>query len=97
MTATTPEAVVSRRAGGGALSKLRRLGRTVPIGSSIILGALLIFAIFAPLLARYEPTKSVPGLVSFTPPGWQDGGTWERPLGTDEQGRDVLSRLIYGA
>jgi dipeptide transport system permease protein len=33
----------------------------------------------------------------LTPPVWQQGGTWEFPLGTDDVGRDMLSRLIHGA
>ena len=31
------------------------------------------------------------------PPVWQEGGSWAFPLGTDAVGRDMLSRLIYGA
>jgi dipeptide transport system permease protein len=33
----------------------------------------------------------------LTPPAWQAGGTWTYPLGTDDVGRDILSRLIYGS
>jgi dipeptide transport system permease protein len=31
------------------------------------------------------------------PPVWEEGGSWSFPLGTDDVGRDILSRLIYGA
>ena len=33
----------------------------------------------------------------FTPPVWQEGGTWSHPLGTDNLGRDILCRLLYGS
>jgi dipeptide transport system permease protein len=56
----------------------------------------LLTAAFAPLLAPYPPdlTNSA---VFLKPPAWQAGGSWAYPLGTDAIGRDILSRLIYGA
>jgi peptide/nickel transport system permease protein len=54
-------------------------------------------AIFAPLLAPYDPTIPVPGAGIFRPPFWVEGGSTNTLLGTDFQGRDVLSRLIFGA
>jgi peptide/nickel transport system permease protein len=36
-------------------------------------------------------------MARFTPPVWQDGGSWNYPLGTDNLGRDVLARLLYGS
>ncbi len=33
----------------------------------------------------------------FTPPAWQEGGTWKHVLGTDRLGRDLLARIIFGA
>ena len=35
-------------------------------------------------------------LDSFDPPAWVEGGSWTYPLGTDDQGRDVLSAILYG-
>lgn len=53
-------------------------------------------AILAPLLTPYSPTRaSLPDVL--TPPFWQEGGSWAHPLGTDALGRDMLSRLIFGA
>lgn len=52
--------------------------------------------VFAPLIAPYDPQKS--DLRSrHAPPFWYEGGTSDHVLGADKQGRDVLSRVIYGA
>jgi peptide/nickel transport system permease protein len=78
----------------GWLPKLRTEGLPVlPIGILLILGFL---AIFAELIAPYDPEI---GSLSqrFKPPAWSAGGTSEYLLGTDHIGRDVLSRLIFGA
>jgi dipeptide transport system permease protein len=58
--------------------------------------AVLLMAAFANVLAPYPPdlTNSA---VFLKPPGWQAGGSWAYPLGTDAIGRDILSRLIHGA
>ena len=64
------------------------------IGAGLILLIALI-AIFAPLLAPHDPY--VQSLSSrMMPPVWADGGSWDHLLGTDQNGRDYLSRLIYG-
>jgi ABC-type dipeptide/oligopeptide/nickel transport systems, permease components len=57
---------------------------------------LLIVAIFAPLFAPHDPADQ--DLVNrLKPPFWAEGGSTEFLLGTDGLGRDVLSRLMYGA
>jgi peptide/nickel transport system permease protein len=61
-----------------------------------ILAAFVFLAIFADLLAPHDPIKNHLA-DSLTPPFWQEGGKAEYPLGTDQLGRDILSRLIYGA
>ncbi len=64
-------------------------------GLSVIV-LLVLMAIFAPLIAPYDPAmQSV--AVRLRPPAWLSGGTWEHVLGTDQLGRDILSRVIYGA
>jgi peptide/nickel transport system permease protein len=68
-----------------------------PLFSLGILVFVLVFpAIFAPWVAPHDPFL---GTLSnrLTPPVWQDGGTMEHVLGTDKLGRDILSRIIYGA
>lgn len=58
--------------------------------------AIILVAIFAPLVAPHNPTEQYREFM-LRPPFWQDGGSWSFPLGTDAVGRDILSRLIYGA
>lgn len=62
----------------------------------IVMAILLIVAVFAPLIAPYAPdAQSLSDRLQ--PPFWSDAGSWSHPLGTDQLGRDVLSRLIYGS
>lgn len=65
----------------------------VPI---VILATLALLAIFADVIAPHNPEI---GSLSqrFRPPAWIAGGSAEHLLGTDHIGRDVLSRLIFGA
>jgi len=63
---------------------------------AVVLVLLLLMAVFAPLLAPYDPAAQ--SLINrLKPPVWQDGGTWAHILGTDHLGRDMLSRLIHGS
>jgi peptide/nickel transport system permease protein len=61
-----------------------------------ILVGLVVVAVFADLLAPHDPEIGRLAL-RFRPPFWQAGGSVEYLLGTDHLGRDVLSRLIFGA
>ncbi len=67
----------------------------VLIGLSIIL-VVALAAVFAPLLAPHDPNDQNL-IATLLPPAWLPGGDPEYLLGTDSLGRDVLSRLIYGA
>jgi len=58
--------------------------------------AMLLVAAFANVLAPYPPDLTN-NAVFLKPPAWQAGGSWAYPLGTDAIGRDMLSRLIFGA
>ena len=71
-----------------------RLLREVPLVPSAILGLLVFTALFAGVLAPYDPTIPVAGSRVFAPPFWMEGGTLSVPLGTDFQGRDQFSRVI---
>ncbi|MGD2041306.1 MAG: ABC transporter permease [Anaerolineae bacterium] len=81
--------------------RLAYLGRFLWRDRSGVIGLLMFLivvfaAIFAPLLAPYEPTEQHLRDAK-KPPVWSEEGSWEYPLGTDNLGRDLLSRLIYGA
>jgi dipeptide transport system permease protein len=65
------------------------------IGLVIFLITVLI-AIFAPVLAPYPPEQVFSQFI-LRPPSWQERGVPQFFLGTDEVGRDILSRLIWGA
>lgn len=53
-------------------------------------------AVAGPLLVSQDPVAQ--SLASaLRPPGWEAGGSWTHPFGTDQFGRDILSRLVYGA
>jgi peptide/nickel transport system permease protein len=67
-----------------------------PLIPALILGCIAFLAIFANLLAPHNP--EIGSLTArFKPPVWQTGGSAKYLLGTDQLGRDELSRLIFGA
>ncbi|MCB0408505.1 MAG: hypothetical protein KDD34_09890, partial [Bdellovibrionales bacterium] len=66
------------------------------IASLIILCAFLLIAVFAPLVAPYSPS-AVSEAGQIVPPFFTKGGQSQFLLGTDDLGRDLLSRLVYGA
>jgi peptide/nickel transport system permease protein len=53
-------------------------------------------SIAAPLLAPHSPYEQELS-ARLAPPAWMPKGSWDRPLGADDLGRDVLSRLLYGS
>ncbi|UEG18081.1 dipeptide ABC transporter permease DppC [Pantoea ananatis] len=57
---------------------------------------MLLIAIFADFLAPHGPAEQFRDAL-LHPPVWQEGGSWSYILGTDDVGRDILSRLMYGA
>src|SRR5262245_4708571 len=75
----------------------RKLARNpAAIAGALILLVVVVGALGAPWLAPHDPARQ--SLVRrFTPPMWQAGGSAAYVLGTDQVGRDVLSRMIHGA
>ena len=71
--------------------KLRDVFRGAPLFSLAFLAIAVICAVFAPLIAPYSPIATDPTNILQTP------NLSKNLLGTDNQGRDILSRLIYGA
>jgi len=76
------------------MGRLRRL-RFIAVGSTIVLLAIGC-ALLAPWLTPHDPFLQEVS-ARLIPPVWDAGGTWTYPLGTDPLGRDLLSRIIYGA
>lgn len=72
-----------------------RENRGAKAGLGFVLLVILL-AIFADVVAPHSPYEQYRDAV-LTPPVWNEAGTWRFPLGTDEVGRDMLSRLIHGA
>ncbi|WP_353151849.1 ABC transporter permease [Pollutimonas bauzanensis] len=69
--------------------------KALTFGGGLLL-AIMIIALFAPWLSPHDPyTQDL--AYRTVPPVWYDKGTWLHPLGTDQMGRDYLSRLFYGA
>jgi len=95
MDSTGPQAqVIVRRK-----PLVRRVSDAVeglPIFASILVALFLIAALFAPWVAPHDPGQAN-FLFALAPPAWEEGGSLSYLLGGDNLGRDVLSRLIYGA
>jgi peptide/nickel transport system permease protein len=76
--------------------RARKRWGDLPLIPFAILAVIAFMAIFANLLAPHNP--EIGSLTArFRPPFWQAGGSLDHILGTDQLGRDVLSRLIFGA
>src|SRR5437667_12590347 len=71
--------------------------REWPLLPLAILVPFVLLALFADYIAPYDPTEPIPGAKIFEPPFWMQGGDLRALLGTDFQGRDIVSRLIFGA
>jgi peptide/nickel transport system permease protein len=96
--------VAAEPAGGAALAlpeiepravRARRSQR-LPLFSLGVIGAFVLLALLAPLLGLSSPQEQSLRK-RFRPPVWEERGTWQHPLGTDRLGRDMLSRIIWGA
>ena len=89
-----------------------RIVRELPTLPLLVVAVLVLVALLAPMIAPHDKISPVPptkalcqakfGLdscpyVDGLPPFWAEGGSLRAPLGTDFLGRDVLSRLMYGA
>lgn len=72
------------------------LGNRLAAASLLVVLAFAVIAILAPFLARHDPNEA-DLFRRLQPPAWRDGGEWAYPLGCDALGRDILSRLVFGA
>jgi peptide/nickel transport system permease protein len=66
--------------------------------AAVVLTVLILSAVFAPLIAPQNPydAAQLDMWKAELPPVWQEGGEWPYLLGTDTQGRDMLSAILYG-
>ena len=62
----------------------------------ILMAGLIVISALADVLSLHSPIEQFREHF-LVPPIWQEGGVWQFPLGTDDVGRDMLSRLIHGA
>jgi peptide/nickel transport system permease protein len=92
MSASTTAVVVAAETPRPAIRRLS----SFPVIPVTIIVLMVLIALAAELLAPHNPEIGSLGL-RFRPPAWQTGGTATNLLGTDHLGRDVLSRLIFGA
>jgi peptide/nickel transport system permease protein len=79
-----------------SLGAIWRIFRRYPVIPIFILSSLVVIGIFAPLVAPHDPLDSVLRNTK-APPAWYAKGTANNLFGADYIGRDVLSRVIYGA
>jgi peptide/nickel transport system permease protein len=84
------ELALSPRARRRRLLVRRFLRRPFAVGGLAVALAFVLMAIFAPLIAPYDPNATDFQAILQTP-------SWEHLLGTDELGRDIFSRIVYGA
>jgi peptide/nickel transport system permease protein len=70
----------------------------VTVGAAIVAFVIIGAALLAPLIAPHDPfdLASLSLMDATDPPAWLKYGSWSYPLGTDNQGRDVLSAILYG-
>jgi ABC-type dipeptide/oligopeptide/nickel transport system permease subunit len=89
-----PDATAERPA--AAHRSLRRLWRLKwGVAAALVMLLIVLVTLAAPWLAPYSPVE-VDIRHRLGPPAWMQGGTTEHWLGTDQIGRDLLSRMIYG-
>jgi peptide/nickel transport system permease protein len=80
----------------GQIMRQRMLAHKSFLGGGAILLLVFVMAFFAPAIAPHNPFHQ--DLTNrIIPPVWNESGTWDHPLGTDNMGRDYFSRVVYGS
>ena len=74
-------------------------GSPVAIGAALVAAVMIVGAVLAPWISPHDPfdLKSLDLNNSLLPPAWTEQGQRAFPLGSDDQGRDVLSTILYGS
>jgi ABC-type dipeptide/oligopeptide/nickel transport system permease subunit len=83
----------AREAGHATLRRLRRV--RWGLAASVVMLLVVASSAFAPWITPHDPL-AVDIRHRLAPPAWMEGGAAAHPLGTDQVGRDLLSRMIYG-
>jgi peptide/nickel transport system permease protein/dipeptide transport system permease protein len=93
---TAPALAAEKSRSPLAESLLRLRKNKIAVAGLVIICLFLIMALFSPLVAPHDPLEQ--SLYDkLKPPVWDEKGSWTYPLGTDDFGRDLLSRIIYGS
>ncbi len=79
----------------GAVWRMLRRDRAGLLGLLLVL-LVVLTAVFAEQIAPHDPLDQNLRAAKM-PPAWQEGGSWEYPLGTDNLGRDMFSRIVFGS
>jgi len=79
-----------------AAPTVERRGRRLPVVPIAIITVFVLAGVLAPFLQLADPLEQSLR-ARFRPPVWDESGTWAHPLGTDRLGRDMLSRIVWGA
>jgi peptide/nickel transport system permease protein len=97
MAATATTTALGRFFDGDVWHSFR--GSPVAIGAAVVALVCIVSALFAPWLAPHNPFDLATLELSDArlPPMWEEGGSAKYLLGTDDQGRDILSAIMYGA
>jgi peptide/nickel transport system permease protein len=71
----------------------------ITVAAALVSTLMVLAALLAPWIAPHDPfdLRQLSLLDSHAPPAWAAGGDWRYLLGTDDQGRDVLSAILYGS
>jgi peptide/nickel transport system permease protein len=96
MSAESHASTIIAQPSAGSRPRSRLLRHATFMTGAGILLSILVVALLAPWLAPHDPYAQ--DLANrLIPPLWDEAGGWLHPLGTDQLGRDYLSRLIYGS
>lgn len=95
--AISPQSALRRFLDGDVWYSFR--GSPVAIGAALVTAIIALGALLAPWIAPHQPfdLASLSLDESLLPPAWSEEGRLKFPLGTDDQGRDVLSTILYGS
>ncbi|ADZ72236.1 ABC transporter permease [Polymorphum gilvum] len=100
MSAVTDDALPAAERNGQDSPFLRNLHNfarnRLAVVAAVLVLVFVVMAVFAPLIAPQDPNET-DLFRRLQPPVWMEGGEWAYPLGCDGLGRDILSRIIYGA